>query len=139
MLREILAGGRETTGMRVDWHARAMTIFGIALLGGCSPPEQTRLECVAGASDKLFFTMFNPFRRITPASGNIEPTDAAGVCDIMSDAAKRLNLQVERVNPTTLLISGTRRVDIVYIAKGGSLWGDGPKFKSPTVVTGLHP
>lgn len=97
-----------------------------ACLAACGETQKTKLVCVGGAPDGVFFSFFDARHGGKPASMDLPRTDARGVCDKMAAAAKEIGLKVERTNETTLLITGTDLVRVVYIHPG-----DTP-FQSPT-------
>jgi len=78
-----------------------------ALMGACFGPElKTKLVCRAGVPAEVFFSMFNAHGG-KHSSSQLMSTDAAGVCDKMSDAAIQMGLKVERVSRTALVVTGT--------------------------------
>lgn len=85
-----------------------------AMLAGCGPEPRTKLTCVNGTSEKLFFSMFNAHGG-KHVSLDLNPGDAAGVCDQMANAARQMGFQVERTAPTELIVTGTDHVIIVYV------------------------
>jgi hypothetical protein len=94
-----------------------------ALASACfGPEEKTKLICRQGTSLKLFFSMFNAHGG-KHASMDLPATDAAGVCQKMSEAALEMGLKVERISPTEINVVGTDRVTIVYIYPEGSSRG----------------
>jgi len=98
-----------------------------ALTGGCFGPElKTKLVCKAGVTAEVPFSMFNAHGG-KHSSSELMPTDAAGVCDKMREAAIQIGLKVEQVSRTTLAITGTDHLIIVYIHPENS------PFTSPTV------
>src|SRR5215472_2064153 len=94
-LQSVLGRAGEEPMLR--WRGVAAVVLIGALAGGCFGPElKTKLVCKAGVSAEVPFSMFNAHGG-KHSSSELMPTDAAGVCDKMREAAIQMGLKVEQI------------------------------------------
>lgn len=98
-----------------------LALAALAALAGCGPQLKTKLTCVSGTAKPLSFSMFDATHGGKHVSLDLNAGDAAGVCDAMASAARQMGFQVERTEPTELIVTGTDHIIVVYVGTDRSL------------------
>jgi hypothetical protein len=106
--------------------AALVIVLSLGSACGPNPSLQTKLTCTSGEAVALpepaTFVMTDEHKTSRSTALKLsDPGNASAVCDQMSEAAVKIGFKVERLSPTTLMITGTDRLSIVFFGVSHAL------------------